>query len=153
MADLRTTYTGFIAGADLMLADGDLAADAGLSTALILSLFSDRRAAADDALPDGTADRRGWWGDLAPLAEGYQLGSRLWLLAREKQVPVVLERARYYAEEALAWLVTSGVASRVSVVASVPRTGILGLAITIERPAQGAATWHYQWDALSRELT
>jgi phage gp46-like protein len=61
--------------ADLALAGGDLAADNGLTTSVILSLFCDRRAADDDVLPDdavdlngrlvrqGAGDRRGWWGD------------------------------------------------------------------------------------------
>lgn len=151
--DLRTGYAGFIEGADLVLADGDLAGDGGLSTAIILSLFTDRRAAPDDALPAGASDPRGWWGDLAPLAPGYQLGSRLWLLGREKQTPEVLARAQWYAEEALAWLVETGAASRVSVAASAPRTGVLLLDVAIERPDAGAQRWQYQWDALSRELT
>lgn len=146
MSDLRTHYTGFLEGADLALDPLGLAPDGGLETAVILSLFSDARAAADDVLPGPGADPRGWWGDLLPLATGYRLGSKLWLLAREKQLPVVLERARAYAVEALSWLVTSGAASRVDVTASNPRDGLLALAITIEAPALGLRTYQYLWE-------
>ena len=52
-------------------------------------------------------------------------------MSREKQLAGVLERARHYAEEALAWLVEDGVATAVSVTASSPRPGWLALTVTI----------------------
>lgn len=95
----------------------DLESDAGLETAVIISLFTDRRARNDDLLPDpNNPDRRGWWGDLASLeVEGDQIGSRLWLLEREKTVESILVRAKEYAEESLAWLIEDGVAGKVEV--------------------------------------
>lgn len=120
---------------------GDLVAEDSLRTAVILSLFLDRRANDDDILPNDSDDRRGWWADtVAPMtdygigggsASGDHIGSRLWLLSREKQLAGVLERARHYAEEALAWLVEDGVATAVSVTASSPRPGWLALTVTI----------------------
>ncbi len=100
----------------------DLEGDAGLLTAVIISLFTDARARDDDPLPDERvgvpSDRRGWWGDhvSAPAAGGAQarpqsLGSRLWLLWREKDLDVVVARAQAYAEEALAWLTAEGAAT------------------------------------------
>ena len=68
------------------------------------------------------------------LASGDRIGSRLWLLSREKQLAGVLDRARHYAEEALAWLVEDGVATAVSVTASSPRSGWLALEVTITLP-------------------
>jgi phage gp46-like protein len=146
MSDLRTLYSGFVEGADLAL-DGDaLAENEGLETAVILSLFTDRRADPGDPLPDGETDPRGWWGDIEPLAPGYRLGSRLWLLSREKQLPEVLARAKLYAEEALAWLVESGEATRVAVEASAPRRGVLWLQVEIDR-ARGGETQRYRMGA------
>lgn len=148
MSDLRTHFSGFLEGADLALDGAGLATDDGLETAVILSLFTDRRADPDDDLPSPGADPRGWWGDLVPLAPDYQLGSRLWLLSREKQTALVLERARFYAAEALAWLVSSGAASAVQVVATNPATGVLALHIAIDAPQGGAKTYTYQWEAM-----
>lgn len=136
-------------GGDIRQIAGDLATDTTLRTAVVVSLFTDRRARDDDALPAGAGDdRRGWWGDLLPPVEHDQIGSRLWLLAREKQTREVVARAREYAEEALAWLVEDGVADRVEVRADIVRTGVLGLHITIHRP-QGAEEYryHYVWEA------
>lgn len=120
---------------------GDLVAEDSLRTAVILSLFLDRRANDDDILPNGSDDRRGWWADtVAPMtdygigggsASGDRIGSRLWLLSREKQLAGVLERAQHYAEEALAWLVEDGVATAVQVTATNPRQGWLVLEVTV----------------------
>lgn len=137
-------------GADLSVESLDLARDNGLYTAVILSLFCDRRAEADDELPDNTGDRRGWWADAWPDVDGDKYGSRLWLLAREKQVPSVLARAKEYAEEALAWLIEDGIAVSVQVETWVVRTGVLGLAIEIERPDLSVVQhrFNYLWEAM-----
>ena len=129
-----------VAGPDCGMEAGDLVAEGSLRTAVILSLFLDRRAEDDDILPNGSDDRRGWWADtVAPMtdygigggsASGDHIGSRLWLLSREKQLAGVLERARHYAEEALTWLVEDGVATAVQVTATNPRQGWLVLEVT-----------------------
>ncbi|ADU63393.1 MAG: phage GP46 family protein [Pseudodesulfovibrio sp.] len=136
-------------GADLALEGLDLVRDDGLQTAVVLSLFIDRRAEADDVIPDGTGDRRGWWGDTYPDIIGDKYGSRLWLLSREKQLPRVLVRARAYAEEALAWMLDDGVARAVRVEASFVRTGVLGLRVVIERTDGSDAVYTFAtlWEA------
>lgn len=130
--------------ADLVLQGADLAGDDGLETAVLISLFSDRRAEADDAIPGGSGDRRGWWGDGWSETEGDRIGSRLWLLAREKELPSVLRRAEEYAEEALHWLIDDGVARSVQVTAERYRPGVLALQVQIRR-ADGEL-WESVWD-------
>lgn len=137
-------------GPDLVRHGLDLSRDDGLTTAIILSLFTDRRAAEDDKLPDNSGDRRGWWADAWPETDGDLYGSRLWLLAREKQLPEVVARAREYAREALAWLIEDGLASTVDVQAEVVRTGVLGLQISIHRPGIPPLElrFHNVWEAI-----
>lgn len=89
-------------GATLRL-DNINAGDA-LLTDIIVSLFTDRRALESDELPAGNADRRGWWGD---SFSDRPVGSRLWLLSREKQQPDVLNRCKTYVDESLQWLVVA----------------------------------------------
>ena len=125
-----------VAGPDCGMEAGDLVAEDSLRTAVILSLFLDRRANDDDILPNDS-----WWADtVAPMtdygigggsASGDHIGSRLWLLSREKQLAGVLERARHYAEEALTWFVEDGVATAVQVTATNPRQGWLVLEVTV----------------------
>lgn len=55
----------------------DLRRDPGLETAVLISVFTDQRVE-EEAVPDNSADRRGWWGDLSEDATG----SKFWLLFR-----------------------------------------------------------------------
>lgn len=144
MADIRTIWDSAALTGDWLLAGGSLAADHDLETAVIISLFTDALAGPDDRLPDGSGDRRGWWADTGEGLEG-PLGSRLWLLAREKQSEETRLRAEGYAREALRWLVTDGVAERVEVTAEWLALGRLGLAVTVHRrPAAGQPAQRYQ---------
>lgn len=136
--------------ADIAIDGADLQSDDGLDTAVILSLFLDRRAAPDDILPPGT-DPRGWWADTFADVQGDLIGSRLWLLGREKQLASVAQRAQEYAEEALAWLVQDGVSSSVAVVATWIARGTLGLSVSIQRPAPQQPfnrKYQYVWSAM-----
>jgi len=100
-------------GGQITIQSGQPVMDDGLETAVIISLFTDRRARDDDELPDpNNPDKRGWWGDLVAEVEDDQIGSRLWLLERSKTTPDVLVKAKEYAEEALDWLISDGIAKR-----------------------------------------
>jgi phage gp46-like protein len=83
---------------------GVLTSGNDMHTAVLISLFTDGLARADDPY-EGT-DRRGWWSD---LDNDKPIGSRLWLLRREK-LTVTLPCAEQYAEEALAWMKNDGIA-------------------------------------------
>lgn len=143
MSDIALTWDGH--GCDLALDGNDLLLDVGLQTSILISLFSDRRARADDVLPGEDGDRRGWWGDAYPQIEGDQIGSRLWLLSREKEIPETLRRAKEYADEALAWLVIDGIAARVEVATSVPRRGVLGLAVAVYKLDGNIENFQYEF--------
>lgn len=121
---------------DWAIIAGDLATDDGLDTAIALSLWTDRLANADDEIPDGSGDRRGWWGDayLPPLLDGTadRIGSRLWLLARALQTLDTAQRAQTYCQEALQWLVDDGVAVSVTTpLPSFPRLYAMQIVNTI----------------------
>ena len=143
MSDLTLRYDAQAEAFDLVLASDrrstggytstGFAADAALESAIVISLFCDRQANADDPLPDGAMHRCGWWADV----DGDLIGSRLWLVAREKVQASVLLRAREFAREALQWLIDDGIARSVDVRASVARTDVLELDITIARRETG----------------
>lgn len=100
-----------------------------LQTAIVLSLFTDRRAGPDDVLPRGVADRRGWVGE-AFVGNGQPWGSHLWLLSRGKSTDDKPAKARFACEEALQWMLDTGLASRIVVDAEwVPGTQAERLAI------------------------
>ncbi|MBO2656065.1 phage GP46 family protein [Shewanella algae] len=99
-------------GGDIELGSGGILEDDGWFTTVFIMLFSNRRANADDVLPDTNMDAQGWPGD---SYFDYPIGSRLWLLSREKVLPGVLHRAKDYALEALAPLIEMKMAKSVEV--------------------------------------
>ena len=110
--DIRMTYDNISQAGDFVVTKGDLATDRDLETAVLISLFTDRRASDDDVVPDGTDDRRGCWMDA--LSE-IPLGSRIWLLNREKVIPSTVAALKEYIEEALQWLLDQHIARAVTV--------------------------------------
>lgn len=132
MTDLLTRFDGDAFLGDLTLDGRLLAEDDTIQTAVILSLFTDRRADTADRLPANDADRRGWWGDAVADVAGDRIGSRLWLLVREKQTTETLNRAREYCQEALQWLIDDGHARHITVEVEWVRRGLLGADIAIE---------------------
>ncbi|GAB2182683.1 phage GP46 family protein [Denitratisoma sp. agr-D3] len=146
MADIKSIFIDMGHGVDMALVDGLLAEDDGLDTAIILSLFTDRRAEKSDTLPLGATDRRGWWADAFSTPIGDKIGSRLWLTWPGKQTAENLRNAELFAEEALAWLVTDGIAASVAVSGSNPRDGLLALSVQIVKPS--GDTLNYQIDSL-----
>lgn len=134
MADIRSVFIDLEQGVDYALEKLGLSEDDGLDTAVVISLFTDRRAEPGDVIPDGTDDVRGTWLDSFPVQEGDLMGSRLWLLDREKQLPEVMAKAKEYCEEALQWMVDDGVARSVTVTVTNPRMGILHALIQIAKP-------------------
>ena len=132
MIALSATYPSI----DLVDTGTGLALDDGLTTAVLCSLFTDRRAAPDDLRPGDAPERRGWALDLFNPDDRW--GSKLWLLAREKATGETLARARAYAEEALAWLIEDGLAARVEVLAEAQGER-LALHITVDGRATATA--------------
>ncbi|MGB0683413.1 MAG: phage GP46 family protein [Magnetovibrionaceae bacterium] len=156
MMDLLGLYRSDLMTADLSLTGGDLASDFGLESSVINSLFTDARARPDDELPAGAGDdRRGWWGNaLVPtmggeVLDGFELGSRLWLLDREKHTEETRRKAEMYASEALAWIIERGIAQAITVEAEWAQTGVLALTVTITRPERPEV---FRYDNLWRAM-
>ena len=104
---------------DLVRGRGDWATPAqepapggDLAAAVLVSLFTDRRASADFVLTDGTTNRRGWWAD---AYQSEPIGSRLWQLDRSKRLADTLLVARDMCIEALGWLLRDGIATNVDI--------------------------------------
>jgi phage gp46-like protein len=94
---------------DVIIEENDLLGDLSPITPVTISFFTDRAAGPYDRLPDERpgfeGNRRGWFGDLT--REGGRsspIGSKLWLLSREKELPETVEKAREYASASLAWI-------------------------------------------------
>jgi len=138
MPDIMISWSAGEARGDWSLASGDLGTGDDLATAILLSLFTDRLATADDTLPDGTDDRRGWWGDR-------EIGSRLWLLDRAKETEDTRRKAGDYIAEALQWLIDDGVVARFDIRVEWVRRSTLGAWVTAHRRDGTSTAYNFAW--------
>ena len=118
-----------------------------LVRAVLISLFSWRRANADDDVQDG--DRQGWWADTYNT-DGDLTGSRIWELLRQKVTAQALRQAEEFGREALQWLIDDGVASTVDVAVEAGESGRVDMLVTVTKPDRSATTIRFQdvWEKL-----
>jgi phage gp46-like protein len=128
---------------DLVIAPPGLLMGDDLTTAIIISLFTNRRANADDNLAPNES-RQGWWGDTYNVNRNDKIGSRLWLLRRAKMIDATLVLARDYALEALRWLIEDNVAQAVDVVTTFTGRDSIDIAITIMKPS-GLLNFNFEY--------
>ena len=123
----------------------DVTSDSGLETAILISLFSDQRASADDVIPDSSIDDfRGWWGD---ALIGFNIGSKLWLLGRSATVETLPSEIEEYTNAALQWMIADGVAKAIETKTVRSGTYHLKSTVTIQRSESIdiTFTYYYNW--------
>lgn len=153
MADIRIVWSPELMAGDWMLVDGGLDTSREIVTAVAVALFSWRTAYRDDRLPTGTSDRKGWWGDheAEEIHGGWPIGSRLWLLSREKQTEETRQRAEVYIREALDPFVKIRLVESYDLAVDWFAAERLGAEITLRRGSQGSVAVRFEslWDALA----
>ncbi len=154
--DISLVYTPAPGGGlglfDLAMNGSDLAQGNDLLSAVLLSLFTNRLAEPDDVLPDSTQDRQGWWGDDFAAVEGDLIGSRLWLLCREKQTNETLVQAQEYVTEALQWLIDDGVVASINCNVTFPRMNWLGIQIQFIHSDGTSSQYEFLWDQIQNQF-
>jgi phage gp46-like protein len=129
MTDIRLTqntlFPRYSVTVDASIRDNGMIDDRyALATAVIVALGTDALAERDDILPDpDSTDRAGWWGDLdaEEIWDGWPIGSRLWLLKRDKiedpgsRRGATVTRVDRYIREALQPFLDRRIASTLSV--------------------------------------
>jgi phage gp46-like protein len=151
LTDVRTRWQAWLLQGDWLFAAPDLVSGRDLETAAVISLFTDRLAEPGDRLPDASdSDRRGWWADWD--YEGGPIGSRMWLLSREKQTEDVRLRAEDYCREALQWMLDDDVADSIVVAAawvgSAPGRLDVDVAISRERALLLHRPFSWAWEQI-----
>jgi phage gp46-like protein len=148
LGDLALVWNERLGSADFVVIDGDFGVDTGFVTAVLLSLFLDRRAQPDDVPPSGDPnDRRGWWADEFADVEGDLIGSRLWLLDRSKLTSETPRRAEEYVREALAWMIEDRVVASIDVAIETTKNALL-ITVTLQRPGRDPVFFRFAhvWD-------
>lgn len=129
---------------DIDINDTGMIADDGLETAVLLSLFTDKRCSIEE-LPTFVEDQRGWWADLISEVEGDQIGSKLWLLQREKTTVQTRQRFIDYSKEALQWMIDDGIAEEIIVSAEYITKEAIKLTIEIQKPSGLVESFNVLW--------
>jgi len=136
----------------LMTPIGELDATQELATAVTVALGTDRLALVADELPDpNDPDRRGWWGDLdaETIHDGWPIGTRLWLMARDKitgpaaRSGSIIAKAEEFVREALEPFVDRLIATSVAVTAERTDVGRIDVEAIIYRGSLPAISLRY----------
>ncbi len=109
-SDIAIVWNNDIMEGDISFKDGDMVRENGLSTAVLMSMFTDRR----------DNNERGWWGDQVSIEQD-QIGSRLWTLERASTTIETIVLAKEFIEESLQWILDDGVVA--AIVVTVERQG------------------------------
>lgn len=142
MPDITTLWSPALGHGDWSLLGQQLVAGNDLETAILISVFTDRTAAADDAIPDGTGDPRGWWAD---AGEDVPIGSRLWLMERSKRLPGTAQAVEDYIAEAVQWLIDDGVVARFDITAEWISLSTLGCRLVAIRQDGSRVALNFPW--------
>lgn len=127
--------------ADILLNESntDLQTGKDLKTAILVSLFSDSRANPEELLLD--EDPRGWW--------SRDLGSLLWLLARQKATLQNLEKGIQYIKDALNWLIVQNIAKSIDVIGTIENRSKFNFIITIKK--SNDYRFQYLWENINSD--
>ncbi len=124
----------------------------GLESAIVVSVFSDRRAYKDEV--GDPMRRRGWIGDLVSEVPGDLHGSGLWLYEQSRLTQEVVTGVRQEAEQCLEWMIQEDLVLSVSAaVASDPVKRQLRLVITTSSPTGGTSVRAYELANATRNGT
>lgn len=110
--------------------DGDFEIESLFDTALLMSIFCERRASASE-VPE-SRHRRGWLGN-EQGQDGFEIGSKIWLFKQSRLTASVLSDISKAAYNSLKWLIDDGFINDVSTEASLIN-GEVVLIVEIKRP-------------------
>lgn len=126
--------------------DGDIVTEDFLDTAILVSLFTDRRAKPHEVQKPQL--RRGWIGDLETPED--PIGSTLWLLDQARMTPNTPIAARDAAKTGLDWMQRDGIAIAVKTRAFT-EDDTLKLGIDITKPnSKSESVFVSLWDNTGR---
>ena len=137
---------------DLKIVNGDYLADAGLETAALVSLFSDRFVEVAE-LPPNIDNQKGWWGDDLFETVGDRIGSRLWIFDRIGKIDIPTRNGMVDAiEESLQWMIDVGLAETVVATGTVVVGIRIDFIIEISRPEGDNIVLKPIWDGQELKL-
>jgi phage gp46-like protein len=96
---------------DISFTNGDYTTTNFLDTAVLMSLYIDKRATKSE-VPNPQL-RRGWWGNKVGDYPNYDIGSKFWLLQQARLTQETINLLKTYSYDCLKWLVDDGYVDRI----------------------------------------
>lgn len=111
--------------------NGDFNLVEGFSTALQMSIYCERRALSSEVTTP--QNRRGWWGNECNKNEGFEIGSKIWLLYQSRLNNNAVNLSKTYSYNAMEWLIDDNYFDQVIVSSNRSDLGInLGIDLLID---------------------
>jgi phage gp46-like protein len=124
-------------------ARGDIETDSFFDTAILYSLFGERRAVESEISQPEL--RRGWIGN---EGKDYENGSGLWIYSQSKLTRSAINRIEDEAKKSLQWLVDDGFAVAITDVSVTLNNGRVAVELTIRRtPSEVERRYFELWNA------
>lgn len=130
MSDIKLVQKG--AKFDIGFSGADIELTDSLENSVAISLMLDTKAEQRNSeFAHVEHTHGGWWAD---SIDGYEIGSRLWTLCKNKNSEQTKETARKLCVDALQWMIDDGVAKDVTAEIIGVSKERIDVAITITRP-------------------
>lgn len=123
-------------------ANGDILTRDFFDTALLMSLFCERRALPSE-VPESER-RRGWIGNES--TPGFEVGSKLWLYYQARATRTILGEVESVVVDGLQWMIDDGIAQKI-VANSIFSNGQISIDVLITRPSSKVDRRYFEiWD-------
>lgn len=123
--------------------DGDILSEDFFDSAIIVSMFAERRANESEVLESRA--RRGWIGNES--TPDFEIGSKLWLYEQSRLTSSVISGIGIEVRKSLQWLVDDGFAESIDAVLPIVTSTGVNLEVTIRRPNSLVDKRHFVlWD-------
>ena len=124
-------------------ASGDILTEDFFDTAILMSLFCERRAIASE-MPASHL-RRGWIGNES--TPGFEIGSKVWLYEQARLTRATLNGINSVIKESLQWMIDDNIALEVTVSSTLSRNNSIAVEVTITRPNSKVEKRHFElWE-------
>lgn len=132
-----------------IISTGDIRSEDFFDTAIIVSLFAERRANESEVAE--SRQQRGWIGNES--TPGFEMGSKIWLYEQSRLTKTILNGIEIAARESLQWLVDDEFAIRITKVKAIATTTGINLEIVITRPNSQVDRRYFDlWDMTALEV-
>ena len=151
MTDIYLNWNSESFTADMSMQLGDIVTGREIETAVIMSIFTWRRANADDELPEGEISRQGWWADTYANVPNDKIGSRIWLARRRKMTQSTETFIYDCIDECLKWMIEDQIAVKIEIETERQGLSTLALKIIIHESSGAVTALQYSliWEAMT----